>query len=195
MKTIVFATNNRHKLEEVRQLLDSPLQVHSLAEIGCVEELPETQNTLEGNALQKAQYVFEKFKTPCFADDTGLEVDALKGEPGVYSARFAGEHKSSDDNINLLLEKLKGQSNRQAQFRCIIVLVEEKGVKFFDGILQGEIIQERLGAGGFGYDPVFLPTGSDKTLAQMTMEEKNAISHRGIAVRKLVQYLKKNYAR
>lgn len=195
MKTIVFATNNRHKLEEVRQLLDSPLQVHSLAEIGCVEELPETQNTLEGNALQKAQYVFEKFKTPCFADDTGLEVDALKGEPGVYSARFAGEHKSSDDNINLLLEKLKGQSNRQAQFRCIIVLVEEKGVKFFDGILQGEIIQERVGAGGFGYDPVFLPTGSDKTLAQMTMEEKNAISHRGIAVRKLVQYLKKNYAR
>lgn len=195
MKEIVFATNNRHKLEEVRHLLGASVLIRSLAEIGCQEELPETQNTLEGNALQKAQYVFDTYKTLCFADDTGLEVEALNGEPGVYSARFTGEQKSSNDNINLLLERLEGQSNRKAQFRCVIALKQEDDVKLFEGVVKGEILEARKGSGGFGYDPVFLPYGSYKTLAEMTLEEKNRISHRGEAIRKLVHYLQKNYGR
>jgi XTP/dITP diphosphohydrolase len=193
VKQIVFATNNRHKLEEVRHLLGTSVIVRSLEEIGCHEELPETQITLEGNALQKAQYVFDKYKTACFADDTGLEVEALNGEPGVYSARYAGEHRSSADNISLLLARLTNCTNRKAQFRCVIALVEEGRIQFFEGIVKGEILKVRRGSSGFGYDPVFLSNGSKKTLAEMTLEEKNKISHRGQAVRKLVHYLQKKH--
>jgi XTP/dITP diphosphohydrolase len=192
---IVFATNNRHKLHEVRHLVGTSVTIRSLQEIGCRDELPETQNTLEGNARQKAQYVYDIYRVPCFADDTGLEVDALNGEPGVYSARYAGEHKSSNDNINLLLSRLAGQPNRNAQFRCVVALVGDDGSQLFEGIVKGMILTERRGAGGFGYDPVFLPLGSNRTLAEMTMEEKNKISHRGEAVRKLAHYLQKKYGR
>lgn len=182
-------------MEEVQQLTGTSIKIRSLIEIGCAEELPETQNTIEGNALQKAQYVFKKFKTPCFADDTGLEVESLNGEPGVFSARYAGEHRSSQDNIDLLLQRLKGQPNRNAQFRCVIALVDAGVPVLFEGIVKGKIIETPRGAHGFGYDSIFQPAGFSSTLAEMTMKEKNAISHRGIAVMKLVQHLKKNYAR
>lgn len=195
MKEIVFATNNPHKLNEVQHLLQGSVIIRSLEEIGCREELPETQSTIEGNALQKAQYVFDNYKVTCFADDTGLEVEALNGEPGVYSAMYAGEHRSSEDNISLLLARLTNHTNRKAQFRCVIALVEGGTPNLFDGIVRGEILGQPRGSGGFGYDRVFLPHGAEKTLAEMTLEEKNKISHRGKAVQKLVQYLGKRYGK
>jgi len=195
VKEIVFATNNPHKLNEVRHLLQGSVIIRSLEEIDCREELPETQSTIEGNALQKAQYVFDNYNVTCFADDTGLEVDALNGEPGVYSAMYAGDHRSSEDNISLLLARLGDHTNRKAQFRCVVALVEGEGPHLFEGILRGAILSQPKGSGGFGYDPIFLPLGAEKTLAEMTLEEKNKISHRGQAVQKLVQYLRKRYGK
>jgi XTP/dITP diphosphohydrolase len=193
MHLLVAATNNKHKIEEICQALGDRLAIRTLNEIGCYDDLPETQNSLEGNSLQKARYVFEHYHLPCFADDTGLEVESLNGEPGVYSARYAGEQRNSNDNIDLLLQKLEGRTNRKARFRTIVTLVEVSGVITFEGIVKGEIIRERRGSSGFGYDPVFLPDGSGKTLAEMTLEEKNEISHRGVAIRKLADYLLEKY--
>ena len=186
---IVAATNNQHKLSEIRPLLEPDFRILSLEDIGCYDELPETSATIEGNSMQKASYVYEKYKVPCIADDTGLEVTSLNGEPGVYSARYAGDHKNSDDNIALLLARLGNAPDREARFKTVITLVSAKGFKTFEGIIDGKILYERRGSGGFGYDSVFQPTGYNKTLAEMTLGEKNKISHRGLAIEKLVQYL------
>lgn len=186
---LVFATNNQHKLEELQALLGSKIRLLSLNDIGCTEEIPEEQPTLEGNASQKAFYVFNKFGYNCFADDTGLEIEALNGEPGVYSARFAGEGKDPQANMEkvlLLLEKIK---NRKARFRTVISLVIDGAEAQFEGIVEGEILTAKQGDKGFGYDPLFMPAGFRKTFAEMDMSEKNGISHRGRAVEKLVQYL------
>lgn len=187
---ICFATNNEHKLKEIRELLGNRFRVLSLDEIGCKEELPETQNSLEGNSKEKAEYIYKKYGIPCFADDTGLEVESLGGDPGVKSARYAGDHKNSDDNIALLLENLQGTRNRKARFRTVITLRENKGVIQFEGIVEGEIIKERKGEKGFGYDPVFRPIEEERTFAEMPLKEKNKISHRARAFRKLIRYLK-----
>jgi XTP/dITP diphosphohydrolase len=193
MQVFVVASNNQHKIEEMNSLLGSSFLLKSLADISCSEELPETQGTLEGNSLQKAKYVFDHYGVSCFADDTGLEVEALNGEPGVDSAHYAGEQRSADDNIELLLQKLDDKHNRKARFRTIITLVAPSGIKAFEGEARGEIIAERRGQKGFGYDPVFLPEGYSKTFAEMTLAEKNKISHRAMAITKLVEYLKNTY--
>jgi XTP/dITP diphosphohydrolase len=186
---LCFATNNSHKLEEVRDAIRN-FQIVSLEEIKCFEELPETRDTLEGNSLQKAEFVFDKYKFPCFADDTGLEVEALDNAPGVYSARYAGPQRNSDDNINLLIENLQGKKNRRARFRTVISLVGfEPTPLLFEGIIDGSIIMDKKGSSGFGYDPVFLPDGYTKTFAEMTLAEKNKLSHRAQAVKKLEAYL------
>ncbi len=192
---IVFATNNKNKLAEIREMLaDSGIEVLSLADIGCHEDIPETGKTLEDNALQKARYVHDKYKISCFADDTGLEVDALGGAPGVYSARYAGgEGHDSEANMAKLLVGLDGKSDRRARFRTVVALIidEEEGrEELFEGIVTGEITREKRGGGGFGYDPVFRPDGYDKTFAELGHEVKNRISHRARAVAKLVEYLK-----
>lgn len=192
---IVAASNNSHKIAEIRPLLEPDFRVLSLEEIGCFEELPETEATLEGNSLQKARYVFEHFHVPCFADDTGLEVEALNGAPGVFSARYAGDHRSSEDNIALLLTNLQGKHNRNAQFRTVITLIGLNGVQQFEGVAKGFILTEGRGSGGFGYDPVFQPEGFSKSMAEMTLEEKNSISHRSSATKKLIAYLKNYYGR
>jgi XTP/dITP diphosphohydrolase len=187
---LCFASNNKHKLEEIKNVVGRKFEILSLADIKCNEELPETRNTLEGNSLQKAEYVLQHYNTPCFADDTGLEVEALHGAPGVYSARYAGNHRSNDDNIALLLQNLKNDTNRKAQFRTVITLIGvEAQPVFFEGIIRGEIIAEKRGSSGFGYDPVFIPEGHSRTFAEMTLEEKNQLSHRAIAVKKLAEYL------
>jgi XTP/dITP diphosphohydrolase len=187
---LCFASNNKHKLEEIKNVVGRKFEILSLADIKCNEELPETRNTLEGNSLQKAEYVLQHYNTPCFADDTGLEVEALHGAPGVYSARYAGNHRSNDDNIALLLQNLKNDTNRKAQFRTVITLIGiEAQPVFFEGIIRGEIITEKRGSSGFGYDPVFIPEGHSRTFAEMTLEEKNQLSHRAIAVKKLAEYL------
>jgi XTP/dITP diphosphohydrolase len=190
---LCFASNNNHKLSEIRPLLEPDFSILSLAEIGCFEELAETQDTLEGNSRQKAEYVFDRYNVPCFADDTGLEVEALDHAPGVYSARYAGEHKNSNDNIDLLLKNLKEKSNRKARFRTVITLAGfEGGIHLFEGVVEGTIINSRKGTDGFGYDPVFQPAGFNKTFAEMSLEEKNGISHRARAILKLITFLK-NY--
>jgi XTP/dITP diphosphohydrolase len=187
---LCFASNNKHKLEEIKNVVGRKFEILSLADIKCNEELPETRNTLEGNSLQKAEYVLQHYNTPCFADDTGLEVEALHGAPGVYSARYAGNHRSNDDNIALLLQNLKNDTNRKAQSRTVITLIGiEAQPVFFEGIIRGEIITEKRGSSGFGYDPVFIPEGHSRTFAEMTLEEKNQLSHRAIAVKKLAEYL------
>jgi len=187
---ICFATNNKKKLEEVKSALkDTEIHLQSLREIGCTEELPETGDTLEANALQKAQYVLENYSISCFADDTGLEVEALEGAPGVYSGRFAGEPRSDERNVDLLLEKLSGTVNRKARFRTVIALLLNGEKHLFEGIVEGTITDSRSGDGGFGYDPVFVPTGYQQTFAELSMEEKNAISHRGRAVAQLIRFL------
>lgn len=187
---LCFASNNKHKLEEIKNVVGRKFEILSLADIKCNEELPETRNTLEGNSLQKAEYVLQHYNTPCFADDTGLEVEALNGAPGVYSARYAGNHRNTDDNIVLLLQNLKNDTNRKAQFRTVITLIGiEAQPVFFEGVIRGEIITEKRGSSGFGYDPVFVPEGHSKTFAEMTLEEKNQLSHRAIAVKKLAEYL------
>lgn len=187
---ICFATNNLHKLDEVRHLLGGSIDLVGLKDIGCEEELPEEQDTLEGNSLQKAQYVFDNYGVSCFADDTGLEVEALGGAPGVYSARYAGEQRKSDDNIELLLKNLADKNNRKARFRTVFTLVTPSITKQFEGIVEGEILKVRRGDGGFGYDPIFLPAEVNQTMAELSMEAKNEISHRGRATRKLVEYLR-----
>lgn len=190
--TICFATNNANKLKEIREIVQQKVNIVSLAEIGCQEELPETGNTLAANSLQKAQYVLDHYGVNCFADDTGLEVASLAGEPGVYSARFAGPGNDSEANMNLLLEKLAGIENRKAQFRTVITLLKDGQVHQFEGTVKGTIAVEKSGSTGFGYDPLFIPEGHERTFAEMSAEEKNKISHRGRAVAKLVDYLNQN---
>lgn len=188
--TLCFATNNTHKVKEIQTLLGNSFTLLSLADIGCNEELAEDQHTLEGNSLQKAQYVFDNYNVACFADDTGLEVEALNGEPGVYSARYAGAQRNSTDNIELLLQNLRGKENLKARFRTLVTLITEKGTHQFEGILNGEITFEPRGTQGFGYDPVFVAEGYTQTLAQLELSEKNKISHRARAVQKLVLFLR-----
>jgi XTP/dITP diphosphohydrolase len=191
---LCFATNNQHKIQEVRAHLGSDFQLAGLEEIGCKDELPEEQPTLEGNSFQKAEYVYKNFSVSCFADDTGLEVEALQGAPGVYSARYAGDQRRAEDNMQLLLKNLAKSQNRKARFRTVITLITPEFTKQFEGIVSGQIISEHRGSGGFGYDPIFLPDGYNKTLAEMSMEEKNAISHRARAVNKLVEFLKTTHS-
>jgi XTP/dITP diphosphohydrolase len=187
---ICFASNNLNKLNEIRPLLEPDFRLLSLADIGCVEELPETQPTIEGNAIQKAEYVLTKYKVACFADDTGLEVHALNNAPGVYSARYAGEHRSSEDNMNLLLKDLSTISDRSARFKTVIALAGfAASTLTFEGLVEGQILKEKRGSRGFGYDPLFQPLGCFKTFAEMDLAEKNSISHRARAVEKLVKYL------
>lgn len=189
---LVAATNNQHKLSEIRPLIEPDFRILSLHDIGCTEELPETKDTLEGNSLQKAAYVFDRYHLRCFADDTGLEVEALNGAPGVYSARYAGAQRNSEDNIALLLKELSGKKNRQARFRTVITLIGRGEHQVFEGVVTGMILEKRSGTAGFGYDPVFQPEGFSRTMAEMSMDEKNRLSHRGLAVSKLVKYLKQN---
>lgn len=191
MRTIAFASNNVHKLAEARAIAGEWLAIKSLAEIGCREELPETGTTLADNALQKARYVRDHYEVDCFADDTGLMVDALGGAPGVYTARFAGEHCSPDDNITLLLQKLEGVADRRAEFRTVVALACADGTEeCYSGSVEGDIATERLGNGGFGYDPVFVPRESGVSFAQMSAEAKNAISHRGRAMAHFLKALR-----
>ena len=191
MRRLIFATNNKHKVEEVRAALDGIVEIVTLAEAGLSGEIPETADTLQGNALQKAQWVWDRTHCNCFADDTGLEVDILDGAPGVYSARYAGEHCSFDDNIDKLLNALDGESNRRAHFRTVICLIEDGTPRYFEGRVDGQILTERHSNGeGFGYDPVFMPDRFAVSFAEMPLEVKNSISHRGLAVKKLVEYLK-----
>jgi XTP/dITP diphosphohydrolase len=191
MKKLVFATNNPHKLKELQAILGNEFELLGLKDIGCNEEIPEDQPTLEGNARQKSFYVYEKFGYSCFADDTGLEVEALNNEPGVFSARYAGEDKNPQANMNKLLEEMAKIKHRKARFRTVISLVINGDEMQFEGIVEGEITRQKQGSSGFGYDPVFLPEGFTKTFAEMDLEQKNKISHRGRAVQKLVGHLKK----
>lgn len=190
---LVFATNNRHKLEEVRAILGNKIEVLSLNDIDCHDDIPETADTLEGNALIKARYIHEKFGVDCFADDTGLEVEALNGEPGVYSARYAGEDCNPEANMYKLLQNLTGENNRNAQFRTVIALIINGEEKLFNGIVKGTISREKMGNAGFGYDPIFIPEGFSESFAQMTSEMKNSISHRYRATKELSNYFKKQY--
>jgi len=186
---ICFATNNAKKIEEVKAALGDEFQIVSLQEIGCFEELPETGDTLDHNAFEKARFVKTQFGVDCFADDTGLEVDALDGAPGVYSGRFAGEPRSDERNIDLLLEKMQKKMDRKARFRTVIALILDGSEFAFEGKAEGEIIGERTGSGGFGYDPVFRPKGFDQTFAELSLAKKNEISHRGKAVKALISFL------
>jgi XTP/dITP diphosphohydrolase len=186
----IFATNNPNKLKEVRHIANNKFNIVGIDEFGITEELPETQNTLEGNALQKARYLYEKISKNCFADDTGLEVEALNGRPGIFSARYAGEEKSSIDNIKKLLNELKDCSNRSAQFRTVVALILNGKEYLFEGIIKGKIIGELKGENGFGYDPVFVPLGFEKTFAELPLNIKNTISHRTQAFEKLFNFLK-----
>ena len=204
MTKIVFATNNQHKLNEIRQILGSQFDILSLEDIHCHEDIPEDQDTIEGNALQKAQYIVDKYHVDCFADDTGLEVEALGGEPGVYSARYAeGTDHDSEANMNKLLQRLGNNNNRRARFRTVIALIiRSEEVKklsntdstplFFEGVVEGHIDYNKQGTEGFGYDPIFIPDGYKESFAQLGMDTKNMISHRARAVKKLAEYLKNN---
>ena len=190
-KKLVFATNNAHKLEEIRAILGDKMEILSLADINCHADIPETANTLEGNAHLKSEYVYNHYGLDCFADDTGLEVEALDGAPGVYSARYAGDGHDSQANMQKLLKEMEEKNNRKAQFRTVISLIEKGEEKLFEGIVRGEITQEKRGNSGFGYDPVFQPEGFDVTFAEMGSEVKNKISHRARAVKALCDYLSK----
>ena len=196
MKDLVFATNNRNKLTEVQQLLTGKFNILSLEDIKCNEELPETCYTLEGNALQKAQYVFEKYGYECFADDTGLEIEALNNKPGVYSARYAGEQRNANDNMNKVLAEMKGKTNRNACFKTVIAVVGLRHpdsyrdqTDIFVGSVNGIILTEKHGTRGFGYDPIFQPNGYDISFAEMSIEDKNKISHRALAINKMIDFL------
>lgn len=191
---LVFASNNKNKIQEIQQLLPSSIKLLSLEDIGCTEEIPETSNTIEGNAILKANYVTEKYGYNCFADDTGLEVEALNGAPGVYSARYAGEQKNAEDNMTKLLNELKDKPNRKAHFKTIIALNSNGNQILFEGIVNGEITTEKKGTKGFGYDPIFKANGYTSTFAELTMDEKASISHRGIATRKLIDFLNQNHS-
>jgi len=189
MTTLIFATNNQHKLQEIRQILKQQIQIKSLKDIGFHEEIPETNPTLEGNALQKARYIYERYHTNCMADDTGLEIEALNGKPGVYSARYAGESCSYEDNMQKVLLEMNGKTNRKAKFRTVIALILDNKEYLFDGEVNGIITTEKHGTKGFGYDPIFLPDGETLTFAELQPEQKNKISHRGLATAKLVNFL------
>ncbi len=195
MRKLVFATNNAHKLEEVRAVLDNKIEIISLNELGCYDDIPETADTLEGNALIKAEYVFNKFEMACIADDTGLEVEALNGEPGVYSARYGGEPHNAQKNMQKLLTNLKGIENRKARFRTVIVLKDAERELYFEGTIHGHISETPSGAAGFGYDPVFVPDGYNKSFAELGPELKNKISHRALAVEELIRFLKNDIAK
>ena len=189
---LIFASHNENKVSEIQNLLGERFNLLSLKELSYYDDIPETSETLEGNSIIKADTVFEQFNMPCFADDTGLEVDALGGEPGVYSARYGGEDKNADKNMDLLLKKLHGNSNRSARFRTVITYRIQNETHQFEGVIDGNIISEKIGTYGFGYDPVFIPKGSQKTFAQMSTEEKNQFSHRSRAFEKLRIFLGKN---
>ena len=186
---LVFATNNAHKLEEIREMAGGQYEIVSLKEIGCHEEIPEEQDTLEGNALQKARFVKERYGADCFADDTGLEIAALGGEPGVRSARYAGEGHDSEANMRKVLAKMEGVDVRRARFRTFIALILDGEEHLFEGEVRGEILREKHGAEGFGYDPIFRPEGFAESFAEMSLDAKNAISHRGRATRALIRFL------
>jgi XTP/dITP diphosphohydrolase len=188
--TFIFATNNPKKLEEVRDIAEGKFNIVSIAEYGFTEDLPEDQDTLEGNALQKARYLFERTGSNCFADDTGLEVEALGGAPGVFSARYAGDGKSSEENVKKLLEEIADCANRNARFRTVIALILEGKEYFFEGVIEGKIIDSPRGNNGFGYDPVFVPIAIDETFAELPLEIKNRISHRAQAIEKLFYFLR-----
>lgn len=190
MMDICFATNNENKLKEIQVMLGNEFNVLSLKSIGHEGDVPEEQATLEGNSRQKAEFIYENYQVNCFADDTGLEVYSLDGDPGVLSARYAGEAKDANDNMALLLKNLEDRPNRKAQFRTVVTLIRNGKTKQFEGIVKGKISEVKSGAEGFGYDPIFIPNGYDITFAEMSMDDKNAISHRGRAIRKLVDYLK-----
>jgi len=187
---LVFASNNKNKILELQSMLPDTIRVLSLESIGCFEDIPETAGTIEGNAIQKANYVTEKFGYNCFADDTGLEVDSLNGDPGVYSARYAGEQRNADDNMNKLLDALASKNNRAAQFKTVMALNLNGKQHLFTGIAKGLITSKKIGDQGFGYDPIFQPDGYEETFAQLSLEIKNKISHRGKATKKLIDFLK-----
>ncbi len=186
---IVFATNNSNKILEIQSMLPNNIEIISLESIGCHEDIPETAETIEGNAIQKANYVLDKYGFDCFADDTGLEVTTLNNEPGVFSARYAGEQRNADDNMNKLLSKLENESNRKAQFKTVICLNLKGKQYLFTGIAKGVITLQKTGNGGFGYDPIFRPEGYSETFAEISLEIKNEISHRGKATRELIEFL------
>lgn len=189
MKKLVFATNNAHKLSEVKAILEPEFTIISLSDLNCNDEIPETAETLEGNALIKAQYIHDKFGLDCFADDTGLEIDALNGEPGVYSARYAGDANCAHENMCKVLEKLGDSPNRKACFRTVIALIQGNKTNYFEGKIDGNIATQPRGNSGFGYDPIFVPENYYVSFAQLSAEEKNQISHRALAIRELVNYL------
>ena len=191
MMKLIFATGNRGKLREAAEILGEGFQLVTPEEVGIAEDIPETGTTIRANSLQKAQYIFERTGLDCFADDTGLEVDILGGAPGVETARYAGPERNSDANIDKLLKEMAGSASREARFRCCVTLILDGKPHFFDGIMEGRIATERHGNGGFGYDPVFIPEGRTVTSAELPEEEKNAISHRGKALRAMAEFLKK----
>lgn len=188
---LLFASSNAYKIAEIKGILPLGFQLISLKEIHFHDEIPETEDTIEGNAIQKATFLADKMNIPCFADDTGLIIPSLNNEPGVFSARYAGEQRNPDDNMDLVLEKLSNQSDRSAHFTTVIALYIHHKVHIFEGRIDGTIIHEKRGTQGFGYDPIFLPDGSDKTFAEMSVEEKNAMSHRAKALEKMMVYLKR----
>jgi XTP/dITP diphosphohydrolase len=186
---MVIASNNAHKLQEISLMLPPGILFKGLADIGCFEEIPETQDTIEGNALQKARYVNRKYKVDCFAEDTGFEIEALDGRPGVYSARYAGEQKNDQANMDKVLLEMNGMNNRRARFKTVIALCLQGKEILFEGLVNGKVLLSRQGSSGFGYDPIFMPDAVNRSFAEMSLEEKNKISHRAIAVRKLIDYL------
>jgi len=186
---IVFASNNKNKIQEIKNQLPKEIELVSLEDIGCYEDIPETAETIEGNAILKANYVTEKYNLPCFADDTGLEIEALNNEPGVYSARYAGEHKDSNDNMDKVLKNLENIENRNAHFKTVIALNLNNQQHLFTGIVNGTIGTKKVGTNGFGYDPIFTANNFDKTFAEMDLDEKIKISHRGLAVKQLIDFL------
>ena len=186
---LVFVTSNKHKASEVQKVIDPRFRIKNLQDIGCEEDIPETADTFKGNALLKAEYVYTKFNMNCFADDSGLEVDALNGAPGVYSARYAGEPKSDEKNTLKLLKELEGRTNRTARFKTVIALILNGNSYFFEGAIEGQIAKQACGTMGFGYDPVFIPNGYSKTFAEMSADEKNSISHRALAVKQMNDFL------
>jgi XTP/dITP diphosphohydrolase len=188
-RKLIFATNNRHKLNEIKNIVNDRLNLVSLKDLNFTEDIPEDHNSLQGNAQRKALYIYNKYKIDCFADDTGLEIEALNGEPGVYSARYAGDQCNFEDNIHKVLGKMQGVKNRKARFRTVISLVENGHIVNFEGRIDGKILDQKQGIQGFGYDPIFQPNGYEQAFAEMTMEEKNKISHRARAIEKLVNYL------
>ena len=192
--SLIFATGNEHKVKEIQEVIGAGIKLLNLSDLGFTGEIPEDHNTIEENAAQKAWFIYNKYHISCFADDTGLEIDALQGEPGVYSARYAGIHCTFEDNMNKVLAALTGIENRNARFRTVIALVENGRLSTFQGEIKGSITREKRGRHGFGYDPIFLPDGFNHTFAEMGPREKNRISHRALAIQKLVNYLKKNFS-